>query len=172
MSPVDPRAAVHDPAGPAETAACPGCGAVLAVVPGLPLRHPGASAGCAALFAVTVRGLRDESAQDPRAAALLQLATAAYDAQHLVPGEQAGAPVRLRLVLEHGRLPAPGEVTDAPAGITPPAHWTTTIADLAADLDVVDLPTLVRSWATAVRADWSPSLDRLRTVAGGTPPPG
>jgi hypothetical protein len=29
-----------------------------------------------------------------------------------------------------------------------------TIADVAADLDVVDLPTLVESWARAVSEDW------------------
>ncbi|MGY1749281.1 DUF5946 family protein [Modestobacter sp. SYSU DS0511] len=178
MSAVDPRAVIREPAGvaaagPTETAACPGCGAVLAVVPGLAAGHPGASAGCAALFAVTVRGLRDEAAQDPRAAGLLRLATDAYDAQHLVAGEPAAAPVRLCLALEHGRVPAADEGgAGAPAGLTPPARWTTTIADLAADLDVVDLPALVRSWATAVWADWSPAQDRLRAAAGGAPPPG
>ncbi|MGY1840937.1 MULTISPECIES: DUF5946 family protein [unclassified Modestobacter] len=172
MSTVDPRALVREQSGPpTETATCPGCGAVLAVVPGLTARHPGASAGCAALFAVTVRGLRDEAAQDGRAAGLLRLAGDAYDAQHLLPGEPATAPVRLGLALERGRVPAADEGTaDAPVGLTPPARWTTTVADLAADLDVVDLPALVRSWATAVWADWAPAHDRLRAAAGGARP--
>ena len=37
----------------------------------------------------------------------------------------------------------------------PPAVWRTTIADVAADLDVVDLPSLLRAWAQAVSADWA-----------------
>ncbi|MGY1856564.1 DUF5946 family protein [Modestobacter sp. SYSU DS0290] len=178
MSTADPRAGVRrsaplPAAGPTGTATCPGCGAVLAVVRGVTARHPGASPGCAALFAVTVRGLRDERAQDPRAAGLLQLATDAYDAQHLVPGEPAAAAVRLCLALEHGRAPAAEDGRDsAPAGLTPPARWTTTVADLAADLDVVDLPALVRSWATAVWADWAPAHDRLRAAVGDSPPRG
>src|SRR3954447_21024065 len=77
--------------GALETAACPGCGAVLAVVPGLAGTHPGASPSCAGLFEVTVRGLREEAARDVRTAALLQLATDAYDAQHLRDDEPAAS---------------------------------------------------------------------------------
>jgi hypothetical protein len=38
-----------------------------------------------------------------------------------------------------------------PAGAAP--VWRTTIADVAADLDVIDLTVLVQSWARAVEAD-------------------
>jgi hypothetical protein len=123
------------------TSLCPGCGAVLADVPGLTSSRPGASPSCAGLFEVTVRGLRDEAGPDLRTAALLQLATDAYDAQHLPAG-------------------APG---------TRPARWTTTVADVAADLDVVDLPSLVRSWADAVRADWAAVDPQLRLPADPVP---
>jgi len=156
-----------------ETSVCPGCGAVLAVVPGLPSTHPGASASCAGLFEVTVRGLREESAQDVQTAALLQLAVDAYDAQHLPSGSPAVAPLRLCLRLERGQDlvradDLTGRVADAaPLALTPPAHWTTTVADLAADLDVVDLPALVRSWADAVWTDWGPARPQLRTAADG-----
>jgi hypothetical protein len=111
------------------TSVCPGCGAVIAVIPGLPGTHPGASPSCAGLFAVTVRGLREEAAQDVRTASLLQLATDA-------------AP----------RLP------------TRPDRWTTTVADL----DVVDLPTLVRSWSDAVWTDRIPARPALRAAADST----
>jgi hypothetical protein len=154
-----------------QTTACPGCGAVLAVVPGLASAHRGASASCAGLFAVTVRGLREEAAQDLRTAALLQLATDAYDAQHLVDDEPAAAPVRLCLWLERdtdplraGELAGPVAAA-APALRTRPGRWTTTVADLAADLDVVDLPALVRSWADVVWTDWAPAYPALRTAA-------
>ena len=156
-----------------ETSSCPGCGAVLVVVPGLRSGHPGASASCAGLFEVTVRGLREEAVQDVRTAALLQLATDAYDAQHLEPGAAAAAPVRLCLWLERGQDPRratelAGRVGDAaPQALTPPAGWTTTVADLAADLDVVDLPALVRSWAETVWTDWSAAHPRLRAAADG-----
>lgn len=124
---------------------CPGCGAVLAAVPGLEARHPGAAPGCTRLFDVTVRGLRDEAPSDVRAAGLLALATAAYDAQHAADGTE---PVReLRAALGAGsRRPVRG---------SRPVEWRTTIADVAADLDVVDLPALVRAWAEAVSEDWA-----------------
>lgn len=154
-----------------ETSVCPGCGAVLAVVPGLAGTHAGASASCAGLFAVTVRGLREEAGQDGRAASLLRVSTCAYDAQHLVPGAPAAAPVRLCLELEHSvdqaRSAALGSRVDdaAPRDLTAPERWTTTVADLAADLDVVDLPALVRAWAEAVWTDWTPAHARLRAAA-------
>ncbi|MCZ2822730.1 DUF5946 family protein [Modestobacter sp. VKM Ac-2977] len=154
-----------------ETSACPGCGAVLAVVPGLAGTHAGASASCAGLFAVTVRGLREEAGQDVQAASLLRVAADAYEAQHLLPGAPAAAPVRLCLELErsvdHARSAALGSRVDdaAPRDLTAPERWTTTVADLAADLDVVDLPALVRAWADAVWTDWTPAHDRLRAAA-------
>jgi hypothetical protein len=156
---------------PPVTSVCPGCGAVLAVVPGLTGTHPGASASCAGLFEVTVRGLREEAAQDVRTAALLQLATDAYDAQHLTDGDPAGPVVRLCLWLERDTDPLrAGELADRVAGAAPrptarPQRWTTTVADLAADLDVVDLPSLVRSWAEAVWTDWAPAQPALRAAA-------
>jgi Family of unknown function (DUF5946) len=152
------------------TGTCPGCGAVLAEVPGLAARHPGASAACARLFEVTVRGLRDDAARDAAAAALLQLATDVYDAQHLVDGGPTAPVVRLELEVDRGvdpqragALVAAGEVA-VPERLTPPARWATTLADIAADLDVVDLPALVRSWAESVWADWSAgAADVLRS---------
>ena len=150
------------------TTVSPGCGAVLAATPEAAEQHPGASPSCWRLFQVTVRGLRDDAAQDPRAAALLQLARDTYDAQHLPPGGPASAAVRLCLALEQGQgLPATVEQVDAaaPRGLRPPSRWTTTVADLAADLDVVDLPALVRAWADATWADWAPAAGELRRAA-------
>lgn len=43
------------------------------------------------------------------------------------------------------------------------------MADLAADLDVVDLPSLVRSWADAVRADWAAVDPPLQQPADPVP---
>jgi hypothetical protein len=164
VSDADTRA---DSAPPTTTSVCPGCGAVLAVVPGLTASHPGASPSCGALFEVTVRGLQEEAAQDVRTAALLRLATDAYDAQHLTDGAPATPAVRLCLWLERDtdplRAAAPAE---RGAGTTVrPERWTTTVADLAADLDVVDLPSLVRSWAEAVWIDWTPAHPALRAAA-------
>jgi len=150
------------------TTVCPGCGAVLAATSERPDRHPGASPSCWRLFQVTVRGLRDDAGQDLQAAALLQLAVDAYDAQHLPPGGPASAAVRLCLALERGQEPpAAADQVDAaaPRGLQPPARWTTTVADLAADLDVVDLPALVRAWADATWADWAPAAAELRRAA-------
>ena len=152
------------------TTVCPGCGAVLVATPGATGEHPGASPSCWALFRVTVRGLRDEAGQDVRTAALLQLARDTYDAQHLLPGAPASAVVRLCLALERGQEPPAAALAErvdaaAPHALQPPARWTTTVADLAADLDVVDLPALVSAWADATWADWAPSADQLRRAA-------
>jgi hypothetical protein len=157
-------------AGATEAAVCPGCGAVLAVVPGLRTDRTGASPSCAGLFDVTVRGLRDEARADVQTAAVLQLATDAYDAQHVVPGQPAAAPARLCLWVARGLEPVRGrEVGARVAGtapaLPPPSRWTTTVADVAADLDVVDLPSLVRSWAEAVWRDWSVARDELCAAA-------
>ncbi|MGY1802995.1 DUF5946 family protein [Blastococcus sp. SYSU D00922] len=131
------------PAQPTET--CPGCGAVLVPVPDGGSRHPGASPSCARLFEVTLRGLREEADAAPRGGAVVALADAAYDAQHPV----AGDPGRLRAALD--RLGAPPDLDLS----RPPQVWRTTIADVAADLDVIDLQVLVESWARAVADDWA-----------------
>ncbi|WP_116449461.1 DUF5946 family protein [Blastococcus litoris] len=131
------------PSQPTET--CPGCGAVLVPVPDGGPRHPGASASCARLYEVTLRGLREEADAAPGGDAVVALADAAYDAQHPV----AGSPEQLRAALD--RLGARTGLA-----LTPPPHaWRTTIADVAADLDVIDLQVLVESWARAVSDDWA-----------------
>jgi hypothetical protein len=151
-----PPAASAVPDGDGASEACPGCGAVLAAVPGAVPVHPGASASCARLFEVTVRGLREEALADPAAGPLVRLADAAYDAQHPV----AGDPARLERALE--LLAAPHGTRRAGALLEPapgprPRAWRITIADAAADLDVIDLPVLVASWAASVYEDWSAS---------------
>jgi hypothetical protein len=103
--------------------------------------HSGASASCARLFEVTLRGLREEAGTDGGAAATVRRADAAYDAQHADPAD----PDRLRAALDvlgvtHGNDRAPGA-------------WRTTIADVAADLDVIDLTILVDAWARSVIED-------------------
>ena len=153
-----------------DPAACPGCGAVLAVVPGLRADHAGASPGCAGLFDDTVRGLREEARADVQTAAVLQLATDAYDAQHVVAGQPAAAAARLCLWVARGLDPTRDQgtgarLTGAAPRSTPPDRWTTTIADVAADLDVVDLPSLVRSWAGTVWTDWSAAHEELCAAA-------
>ena len=132
--------------------ACPGCGAVLAALPGAAPEHPGASASCARLFEVTVRGLREEAGADPAAAPLVRLADAAYDAQHPVRED----PRRLAAALEFlaaafGTRPT-GAISSADAA---PTVWRTTVADAAADLDVIDLHVLLDAWARAVHEDWA-----------------
>lgn len=152
-STADPRPAPARPVGhhrrvppvapPQPTEACPGCAAVLVrLTDGAP-SHPGASASCARLFEVTLRGLREEAGSDASAAAVVRLADAAYDAQHADPAD----PERLRIALD--RLGA----SPGPAG-TPPV-WRTTVADVAADLDVIDLAVLVEAWARSVQDDWT-----------------
>jgi hypothetical protein len=111
--------------------------------------HPGASPSCTHLFEVTLGGIREEAAADPAAAAAVELADAAYDAQH----PDAADPARLGTAVSTlsarlgGRVPAA-----VPAGR--PAVWRMTVADVAADLDVVDLPALVESWSRSVLEDW------------------
>jgi hypothetical protein len=135
---------------PGPTEVCPGCGAVL-LQAGVPGPHAGASGSCSRLFEVTLRGLREQAVTDPGAAAAVSSADAAYDAQHpdpTDPGRLHAAVVRL------GASPS-GDVDHAvPAG---PRVWRTTIADVAADLDVIDLPVLVDAWAAAVAEDWTAS---------------
>jgi hypothetical protein len=125
-----------------DTETCPGCGVVLAPATDAGLPRPGASPSCARLFEVTLGGLREEAAADTGAAALARLAEGAYDAQH---GRGRDAVPRLAGALGEAALSGDG---------APPPAWTTTIADVAADLDVVDLPALVGAWARSVLADW------------------
>jgi hypothetical protein len=132
-------------APPSTTVACPGCGSVLAPGPDDGPAHPGASAPCARLFEVTLRGLREDVAADPAAAAVVRLADDAYDAQHPAADDP-------------GRLSAALDGLASRFGVRPehsPRGWRTTIADVAADLDVIDLPVLVESWARSVAEDWS-----------------
>jgi hypothetical protein len=128
------------PAAAEPTEVCPGCGAVLVPVEEPALR-PGATASCARLFEVTLHGVRDEP--DAASAAVVRLADAAYDAQHPAPGD----PDRLRNALT--------VLGATPDGTHPPTAWRTTIADVAADLDVIDLAVLVEAWADAVAEDWT-----------------
>jgi hypothetical protein len=149
-----PTTPAPDPA----TEVCPGCGAVLAPVPaGAPAR-PGASPSCVRLFDVTLRGPHEEASTDATAAATARLADAAYAAQHPVPGDPGHVAAALdRLAADLG---APAVVPRA----APPSGWTTTVADVAADLDVIDLDVLVSAWARAVVADWTGTT---RSAAGG-----
>jgi hypothetical protein len=134
---------------PEPTEACPGCGAVL-VRPAEPVAlHAGASAACARLYEVTLHGLREEAGADPAAAAVVRRADATYGAQHADPAD----PDRLRVALEVLGVAADERL--------PPSAWRTTIADVAADLDVIDLHVLVDAWARSVAEDWA---------AVGTPP--
>lgn len=130
-------------APPEPTEVCPGCGAVLVRVTGDASPHPGASGSCARLFEVTLRGLREDAATDAGVATTIRLADVAYDAQHTDPGD----PDRLRAALESlGAGPDAGSA---------PSAWRTTIADVAADLDVIDLAVLVEAWARSVQEDWT-----------------
>jgi hypothetical protein len=128
------------------TQVCPGCGAVLVALTDRGPTHPGASAACSRLFEVTLRGLREDAGAHAATASTIALADAAYDAQHPVPGDDG----RLRAALQ--RLGATADLADRPGR---PEVWRTTIADVAADLDVIDLPVLVESWGRSVREDWS-----------------
>jgi hypothetical protein len=139
---------VSPAAPPQPTETCPGCGAVLVRLTDVAPPHPGASVSCARLFEVTVGGLR-EVGSDAATAGVARLADAAYDAQHADPAD----PERLRVALD--RL----GVSPGPTGA--PVVWRTTIADVAADLDVIDLAVLVEAWARSVREDW--------TAVGSTP---
>jgi hypothetical protein len=133
---------------PEPTEACPGCGAVLVRVPEGGPSHAGASASCSRLFEVTLRGLREEISTEPATAATVRLADAAYDAQHPAPGDRSAvvaALTRLSRALKEDP-PSPGAAV--------PQAWRTTVADVAADLDVIDLAVLVETWARAVHGDW------------------
>jgi hypothetical protein len=131
---------------------CPGCGSVLAVLPDAAPRHPGASVSCGRLFEVTLLGLREEAEADPAAAPVVLLADAAYDAQHPVAADPARLEAALaQLATSLGTRPT---VVADRAGAAPRV-WRTTIADAAADLDVIDLRVLVESWARVVQEDWA-----------------
>lgn len=138
------------PAAPSEpTEICPGCGAVLVPSTDGGPAHPGASASCSRLFEVTLRGLREEVSTERATARTVRLADAAYDAQHPADGDRPGLDAALT------RLAACLRVDPVSPGAGRPEAWRTTIADVAADLDVVDLTVLVESWARAVQEDWS-----------------
>jgi hypothetical protein len=134
------------------TESCPGCGAVLVAPTGGGPSHPGASASCARLFEVTLRGLREDAGTHAGTASVVALADAAFDAQHPVPGDDD----RLRTALD--RLGAFPEAGIRPEVDRTPRAWRTTIADVAADLDVIDLTVLVQSWARTVQEDWAAGL--------------
>jgi hypothetical protein len=146
IRPVRHHRAVRPVVPPEPTAVCPGCCSVLVTMPGE--AHPGASASCTRLFETTLRGLREESAADAGAAATVALADAAYDAQHPVPGDPARAADAV------ARLAGVFGADGGTPGTAAPPVWRTTIADVAADLDVIDLPALVEAWARAVHRDW------------------
>ncbi|NYJ05808.1 DUF5946 family protein [Petropleomorpha daqingensis] len=132
-------------APPSTTVVCPGCGSVLAAGGDDVPAHPGASAPCARLFEVTLRGPREEASADPSAEALVRLADDAYDAQHPDGDDpQRSTAAAERLTARFGRQPGRA-----------PESWQMTVADVAADLDVIDLPALVESWARSVAQDWS-----------------
>ena len=132
-----------------EPAACPGCGAVLAPLTGRS-GPDGAAAACRRLFEETTRGLRDEAATDPRAAATVELADTAYAAQHPDPDD----PVAVHAVVDTlvRRLADDPNPDPAPRR---PTVWQMTPADIAADLDVVGLEALVDTWARTVAEDWA-----------------
>jgi hypothetical protein len=138
------------PTQPTET--CPGCGSVLVRTADDGPGHPGASPSCSRLFEVTLRGLREEAGADPGAGSVVAVADAAYDAQHPAEGQTD----RLRTALD--RLGAPADVDLRHV----PAAWRTTIADVAADLDVIDLQVLVESWARTVGEDWAAAVPATR----------
>jgi hypothetical protein len=77
---------------------------------------------------------------------VVRLADAAYDAQHPDSRRLRAALEALGVSLDGGSGPDAGGR---------PRIWRTTIADVAADLDVIDLPALVESWAGSVREDWA-----------------
>jgi hypothetical protein len=135
------------------TETCPGCGAVLAPVPADDTaEHPGASPSCARLFQITIAARREDVSADPGAAAVVGLADAAYDAQH----PDVGDPERLCGALQ--RIGVSRRVDSLPLTVDPverPLAWRTTVTDVAADLDVIDLDVLVTAWADSVREDWS-----------------
>lgn len=152
-----PPPPLPDAADPDATEVCPGCGAVLAPVGDDVTARPGASASCARLFEVTLHGLREEASTDLPSAATTRLADAAYDAQHPDPGRPDQVSAALdRLAADLGTHPGRRRAQQPPG-------WTTTIADVAADLDVIDLAVLVDSWARAVLGDWTGAAADPRT---------
>jgi hypothetical protein len=106
---------------------------------------------CSRLFEVTVRGLREDAQADPSTVPLVRLADAAYDAQHPV----ASDPGRLEAALERLAGMLGTRPVDSGSVRTHPRVWRSTVVDAAADLDVIDLPVLVESWARAVHEDWA-----------------
>jgi hypothetical protein len=118
---------------------------VLAAAPGDTPGEP-----CRRLFEETLHGLREEAVADPRAADVVGMADDAYAAQHHAGDTGDAALLAAALDGLAARLAQPPAHSD-----TPPARWRTTVADVAADLDVVDLSVLVEAWAKDVWDDWS-----------------
>ncbi|MGY1822015.1 DUF5946 family protein [Geodermatophilus sp. SYSU D00079] len=153
-----PRPTSTPPGPDPVTVRCPGCGSVLALPPGGEAADTAPAAVCARLFEETVRGIREEAA-DPAAASTVALADDAYALQH-----PDGDPRALRARL--GSLSTRLAARPVPPDAVPPTQWRTTIADVAADLDVIDLSVLVEAWARAVLADWT----RTDAAVAGRPP--
>ncbi|SEP22511.1 hypothetical protein SAMN05660991_04044 [Trujillonella endophytica] len=110
----------------------------------------GAAAACRRLFEETTRGAREEAGSDATAAATVHLADTAYAAQHPDPADPGAVHGVLdTLVRRLGDDPNPDPAPQRPAA------WQMTPADIAADLDVVGLETLVETWARTVAEDWS-----------------
>lgn len=120
---------------------------MLLPVPGDAPAPAGVSAACVRLFEETVHGVRDEASGDASAAAVAALADDAYAAQH--PAATGVESLRSALDRLAARLGGP----TPPAEHDTPTIWQTTVADVAADLDVVDLPVLVEAWSRAVLDD-------------------
>ena len=151
QTPARPRSSGEE--GLQATELCPRCGAVLVPAPTDDEQgRPGASPACARLFEVTIGALREAVGADAGTAAVFALADAAYDAQH----PTAADPERLRVALERLGVAAPraSVAVHAEPEVRPTA-WRSTIADVAADLDVIDLNVLVGAWAESVAADWA-----------------
>ncbi|MGY1742179.1 MULTISPECIES: DUF5946 family protein [unclassified Blastococcus] len=149
MSAPHPSAPPAASGGGPEPAACPGCGAVLAPAAGQS-GPAGAAAACRRLFEETLRGFREEAATDARAAATVALAETAYAAQHPDPADPGAVHGALdTLVRRLGDDPNPDPSPQRPT------TWQMTPADIAADLDVIGVETLVETWARTVAEDWS-----------------
>ncbi|MGY1745272.1 DUF5946 family protein [Blastococcus sp. SYSU D00695] len=143
-TPPAPPAVDHEPA------ACPGCGAVLAPVPG-GSGPAGAAAACRRLFEQATHEVRQRAATDPRAADTARLADTVYAAQHPDPDDPGGVHAALdTLVRRLGDDPNPDPAPQRPRA------WQMTAADLdTAGLDVAGVEALVDAWGRTVAEDWS-----------------
>jgi hypothetical protein len=158
-----------------DTETCPGCGAIVPVVPELRSDHlyVGAAAGCF----VAYTELLGRELSDPRLTGAHMLFVDVYTAQHPgVPGRQSSQSVwvhlvGLCLVLEHGldavmsarakaRLASPDAVFD---WLVPPSSLgPTTVLDVLATAGAEEHAGTVRSWAERVWEAWAPHHDAIR----------